>query len=216
MSDLPVIAAPVIRVLIVDDHPMVRTGIAAVIDSQPDMRVVAEAQDGVEAVELCRQHRPDVVLMDLQLPRMSGLAALEAIRAEAPDVRMLVLTTYRGDVQALSALKAGASGYLLKNAIRKELLHAVREVQAGRRYITAEVAQELSTRMADDSLSPREVEVITQVAAGGSNKEVAARLGVTEETVKTHMKSILVKLGASDRVQAVVIALRRGFIPPQA
>lgn len=201
-----------IRVLVVDDHPMVRVGIGAVITSQADMTVVAEAEDGQQAVDLFRQHRPDVVLMDLQMPHMNGMTAMEEIRRQDPGARIVVLTTYRGDVQALRALKAGASGYLLKNAIRKDLLCAVREVHAGRRFISPEMAQELSARMTDDTLSPREVEVITEVAAGGANKEVAARLGVSEETVKTHMKNILLKLGASDRVQAVVIAMRRGII----
>jgi two-component system, NarL family, response regulator len=207
---------PPIRLLVVDDHPMIRSGIAAVIADQPDMALVAEAGDGIEALAMFEQHRPDVTLMDLQMPRMNGTAAIEEIRKRAPAARIVVLTTYRGDVQALRALKAGASGYLLKNMIRKDFVQAVREVHAGRRFIAPEMARELSAHVIDDVLSPREVEVIAEVAAGGANKQVADRLGVSEETIKTHMKNILAKLGASDRVQAVVIAMRRGIIDKDA
>ncbi|HSI49482.1 MAG TPA: response regulator transcription factor [Ideonella sp.] len=201
-----------IRLLVVDDHPMVRAGIGAVIAGQPDMTLVGEAGDGIEALALFEQHRPDVTLMDLQMPRMNGMAAMGEMLSRDPAARIVVLTTYRGDVQALRALKIGASGYLLKNTLRKELVAAVRTVHGGKRFIAPEVAQELSLRLADEALSPREVDVITQVAAGGANKQVADRLGVSEETIKTHMKSILVKLGASDRLQAVVIAMRRGIL----
>ncbi|MCD2343185.1 response regulator transcription factor [Ideonella azotifigens] len=199
----------------VDDHPMVRAGIAAVISGQPDMALVAEAGDGIEALALFEQHKPDVTLMDLQMPRMNGMAAMGEMLSRDPSARIVVLTTYRGDVQALRALKIGASGYLLKNALRKELVAAVHAVHGGKRFIAPEVAQELSLRLTDEALSPREVEVIGEVAAGGANKQVADRLGVSEETVKTHMKSILVKLGASDRLQAVVIAMRRGILNEQ-
>lgn len=191
---------------------MVRAGIGAVIAGQPDMTLVGEAGDGIEALALFEQHRPDVTLMDLQMPRMNGMAAMGEMLSRDPAARIVVLTTYRGDVQALRALKIGASGYLLKNTLRKELVAAVRTVHGGKRFIAPEVAQELSLRLADEALSPREVDVITQVAAGGANKQVADRLGVSEETIKTHMKSILVKLGASDRLQAVVIAMRRGIL----
>lgn len=201
-----------IRLLVVDDHPMVRDGIGAVIAGQPDMTLVAEAEDGVEAVALFERHRPDVTLMDLQMPRMNGMVAMGEILARHRTARIIVLTTYRGDVQALKALKTGASGYLLKNALRKQLVTAVRDVHAGRRFVAPEVALELSLRRTDEELSPREVDVIVQVAAGGANKQVADRLGVSEETVKSHMKNILVKLGASDRLQAVVIAMRRGIL----
>jgi len=201
-----------IRLLVVDDHPMMRAGIGAVVGAQADMTVVAEAGDGVEALALFDQHAPDVTLMDLQMPRMNGLAAIGAIRARDPAARIIVLTTYRGDVNALRALKAGASGYLLKNTIRKDLVAAIRDVHVGKRFIAPEMALELSRRVTDEQLSPREMEVIGEVAAGGANKQVADRLGVSEETVKTHMKSILSKLGANDRLQAVVIAMRRGII----
>ncbi|GAA0747891.1 response regulator transcription factor [Ideonella azotifigens] len=194
---------------------MVRAGIAAVISGQPDMALVAEAGDGIEALALFEQHKPDVTLMDLQMPRMNGMAAMGEMLSRDPSARIVVLTTYRGDVQALRALKIGASGYLLKNALRKELVAAVHAVHGGKRFIAPEVAQELSLRLTDEALSPREVEVIGEVAAGGANKQVADRLGVSEETVKTHMKSILVKLGASDRLQAVVIAMRRGILNEQ-
>ncbi|WP_377161993.1 response regulator [Roseateles sp. UC29_93] len=200
------------RLLVVDDHPIVRTGIGAVISGQPDMTLLAEAEDGLEAVAMYERHRPDVTLMDLQMPRMNGMVAMGEILKRWPSARIVVLTTYRGDVQALRALKIGAWGYLLKNTLRKELVSAVRDVHAGRRYVAAEVALELSRRVTDEALSPREVEVLGEVAAGGANKQVADRLGVSEETVKTHMKNILVKLGASDRLQAVVIAMRRGIL----
>ncbi len=201
-----------IRILAADDHPLILAGIGAVIAEQPDMTLVAEANDGIEAVTLFKKLRPDVVLIDLQMPRMNGLAAIADIRIRAPETRILVLTTFRGDMQALRAIKAGATGYLLKTMIRKELVTAIREIHAGRRYIAAEVALELSVRTIDEALSPREVEVIGEVAAGRDNKQVAQRLGVTEETVKTHMKSILAKLNADDRLHAVVIAMRRGII----
>lgn len=201
-----------IRILAADDHPLILAGIGAVIAEQPDMTLVAEANDGIEAVTLFKKLRPDVVLIDLQMPRMNGLAAIADIRIRSPETRILVLTTFRGDMQALRAIKAGATGYLLKTMIRKELVTAIRDVHAGRRYIAPEVALELSVRVIDEALSPREVEVIGEVAAGRDNKQVAQRLGVTEETVKTHMKSILAKLNADDRLQAVVIAMRRGII----
>lgn len=203
---------PPIRLLVVDDHPLIRDGIAAVLGIRADIVVVAEAGDGIEALEQFDKHRPDVTLVDLQMPRMNGLAVISAIRSRVPSARIVVLTTYRGDMQALRALKAGASGYLLKNTLRKDLVSAVRDVHAGRRFIAPEVALELSARIADEPLSPREIEVIGQVASSGDNKQVALRLGVSEETVKTHMKSILAKLGANDRLQAVVIAVRRGII----
>ena len=201
-----------IRILIADDHPLIRVGIGAVIASQSDMTLVAEAGDGEEALVLFDQHRPDVTLLDLQMPRLNGLAVISEIRTRAPAARILVLTTYRGDVQALRALKAGAAGYLLKNTLRKDLVTAIREVHAGNRFVSPEMAQELAVRVTDEQLSPRELEVIAQVATGADNKQIAIRLGVTEETVKTHVKSILAKLDASDRLQAVVIAMRRGII----
>ncbi|WP_092943274.1 response regulator transcription factor [Roseateles sp. YR242] len=201
-----------IRLLVVDDHPMVRMGIGAIIAGQPDMTLVAEAADGLEALSLYEQHRPDITLMDLQMPRMDGMVAMAEILKRSPSARIMVLTTYRGDVHALRALKTGASGYLLKSTIRKEFVTAVRSVHAGKRFVAPEVALELSLRVTEDGLSAREVEVIGEVAAGGPNKQVADRLGVSEETVKTHMKSILVKLGARDRLQAVIIAMRRGIL----
>jgi DNA-binding NarL/FixJ family response regulator len=209
---MPDYSSSPIRILAADDHPLILAGIGAVIAEQPDMTLVAEANDGIEAVTLFKKLRPDVVLIDLQMPRMNGLAAIADIRIRSPETRILVLTTFRGDMQALRAIKAGATGYLLKTMIRKELVTAIREVHAGRRYIAPEVALELSVRVVDEALSPREVEVIGEVAAGRDNKQVAQRLGVTEETVKTHMKSILAKLNADDRLQAVVIAIRRGII----
>jgi two-component system, NarL family, response regulator len=201
-----------IRILVVDDHPMIREGIGAVLSAEADMTLVAEAATGREAVDQFLKHRPDVTLMDLQMPDVDGLAAITEIRQSWPAARIVVLTTYKGDVQALRALKAGACGYLLKNMIRKDMVAAIREVHAGRRYIAPEIAAELGMHATDTGLSNREIEVIGEVATGGGNKQIADRLGVTEETIKTHMKSILSKLDASDRSHAVAIAIRRGII----
>ena len=204
-----------IRGLAVDDHPSLREGIAAVLDGEDDIELVAEGISGAEAVELFRIHRPDVTLMDLQMPGMNGIDAIIAVRNDFPNARFVVLTTYQGDVQALRALKAGASGYLLKNMMRKELLDTIRIVHAGRRRIPPEIAAELADHVTDDSLSDREVNVLRRVAMGNSNKIIASQLNVTEATVKGHMKSILSKLGASDRTDAAMIALRRGYLEIQ-
>jgi DNA-binding NarL/FixJ family response regulator len=201
-----------IRVLTVDDHPLLREGIAAVIDGEEDFELVAEGTNGAEAVELFRIHRPDVTLMDLQMPGMNGIDAITTIRAEFPHARFIVLTTYQGDVQALRALKAGAAGYLLKNMLRKELLDTIRIVNAGRRRIPPEIAAELADHVMDDALSDREVNVLRRVATGNSNKIIASQMNVSEATVKGHMKSILSKLGANDRTHAVTIAMKRGFL----
>ena len=201
-----------LTVLIVDDHPLLREGIAAVIQGEPDMCVVAEASNGKEAVERFRALRPDVTLMDLVMPEMDGVEATIAIRNEWPTARIVMLTTYSGDVQALRALQAGASGYLLKSLIRTDLLEAIRSVHAGHRRIPQTVAAELANHLGDDVLTPRELEVLRQVAAGNSNRRVATQLSISEETVKAHMKSILGKLSANDRTHAVTIALKRGII----
>jgi DNA-binding NarL/FixJ family response regulator len=201
-----------IRILAVDDHPLLREGIAAVLEGEPDFELAAEATTGEEAVELFRIHRPDITLMDLQMPGMNGIEAMLAIRSQFADARFIVLTTYQGDVQALRALKAGAAGYLLKNMMRKELLETIRTVHAGRRRIPPEIAAELADHVTDDSLSDREVDVLRRVATGNSNKIIASQLSVSEATVKGHMKSILSKLGANDRTHAVTIAMKRGFL----
>jgi DNA-binding NarL/FixJ family response regulator len=203
-----------IRLLTVDDHPMLREGIAAVIEGQPDMEIVGEASNGVEAVERFDQLKPDVTLMDLQMPEMNGIDALKAIRTNHPDARVIVLTTYGGDAQALAALKGGAAGYLLKNTLRRELLDTIRLVHAGRRHVTAEVASEVALHATEDRLGDREIDVLTAVAAGKSNKQVARELSVSEDTVKGHLKIIFTKLGVSDRTHAVMVAMRRGIIPP--
>ena len=205
------VAAP-IRVMVVDDHPMLREGIAAVLEGQPDMTLVAEATNGHEALERFRAHRPDVTLMDLQMPELGGIDAIIAIRREFPTARIAVLTTYKGDVQALRAFKAGAAGYLLKNMLRKELLETIRTVHAGGRRIPPEIAAEIAEHAIDDALSEREIAVLRLVACGMANKVIAGELAIGEETVKAHMKSILAKLGANDRTHAVTIALKRGII----
>jgi DNA-binding NarL/FixJ family response regulator len=201
----------VIRVLAVDDHVLLRDGIAALIGNQADMELVGEATNGHEAIELFRQHRPDVTLMDLQMPEMGGIDALSAIRGEFPEARIIVLTTYAGDVQVFRALKAGARAFLLKGLLRKELLETIRAVHGGQRRLPPEIAAEIAEHATDDGLTPREVEVLRLIAAGNANKEIAARLSLTEETVKGHVKHILAKLGANDRTHAVTIGLKRGI-----
>jgi DNA-binding NarL/FixJ family response regulator len=200
-----------IRILTVDDHPLLREGIAAVLSSETDMIIVAEASNGHEAIEQFRTHRPDITLMDLQMPVMAGTDSILAIQKDFPGARIIVLTTYSGDAQAARALKAGASGYLLKSMLRKELAETIRNVHAGRKRIPPEIAIEMAEHHADDALSEREIEVLRQVAAGNANKMIALRLHISEETVKTHLKNILSKLGANDRTHAVTIALKRGI-----
>lgn len=202
----------VIRVLTADDHAVVRDGISRLVATQPDMEVVAEASDGREAVEQFRNHRPDVTLMDLQMPQMSGIDAISAIRNESPEARIVVLTTYAGDVQVMRALKAGAQGYILKALLRKELLEAIRSVHAGQMRLSPEIAAAVASHALDSALSPREISVLKLVAEGNSNKEIANVLKLSEESIKGYVKNILVKLGANDRTHAVTIALKRGII----
>jgi two-component system, NarL family, response regulator len=202
----------VIRVMAVDDHPLLRDGISALIGAQTDMELVAEASTGREALDLFRSHRPDITLMDLQMPEMSGIDAISAIRGEFPDARIIMLTTHAGDVQVSRALKAGARGYLLKGLLRKELLETIRAVHAGQKRVSSEIAAEIAEHATDDALTPREADVLRLVARGNANKAIAARLSLTEETIKSHIRSILAKLGANDRTHAVAIALKRGII----
>jgi DNA-binding NarL/FixJ family response regulator len=201
-----------IRVLCVDDHPLLREGIAALIATQSDISLIGEAASGHEAIEQFRLHRPDVTLMDLQMDEMNGIQAIIAIRSEWPAARIIVLTTYAGDVLAQRALKAGAHAYVLKSLIRREILDTIRDVAQGQKRIEPHVAADLARHQADASLTPREIEVLSLVAAGKSNKRIAAQLKINEETAKTHIKSILAKLEANDRTHAVILGLQRGVI----
>jgi DNA-binding NarL/FixJ family response regulator len=201
-----------IRILLADDHPVLRQGIQALAADESDIQFVAEAATGLEAIEAFRRHRPDVSLMDLQMPDMNGIDAMIAIRKEFPDARFIILTTYSGDVQISRALKAGARAYLLKSSLRKELLDTIRAVHAGHKRIPADLASEVADHIADDLLTAREIEVLKLIASGNANKLVADQLSITEETVKGHVKNILSKLGANDRTHAVTIGLKRGII----
>jgi DNA-binding NarL/FixJ family response regulator len=201
-----------IRILCVDDHPVVRQGIAGLVAVQADMTVVAEASNGREAIQQFRAHRPDVTLMDLQMPEMGGVDAISAIRAEFPDARIVVLTTYVGDAQALRALQAGARGYLLKNALHKELIETIRAVDAGKKALSPEVSFELAEHVTDDALTPAEIRVLRLIAQGNANKEIARALALSEETVKGQVRNILSKLDAKDRTHAAMIGLKRGII----
>jgi DNA-binding NarL/FixJ family response regulator len=201
-----------IRILAVDDHAILRSGIRALVGADSDMQLVAEACNGREAVEQFRAHRPDVTLMDLQMPEMNGIEAIISIRSEFPEARIIVLTTYSGDVQVVRALKAGARAYLLKGNVNKELLATIRAVHAGQKRIPAEVASSLAEHTGEDELTAREIEVLRLIAGGNANKEIAARLGLAEDTVKRHVTNILSKLGANDRTHAVTIGLKRGVI----
>ena len=201
-----------IRILTVDDHPLLRDGIAALIEGQPDMELVGEAANGLEAIECYRECQPDITLMDLQMPQMGGIDAMIAIRDRWPDAKVIVLTTYVGDVLAHRALQAGARAYVLKVLVRKELLDTIRAVHSGSKRVHPEVAADIASHVGSDVLSHREIDVLTAIAAGNSNKTVASTLGIGEETVKMHVKAILAKLGANDRTHAVTLALKRGII----
>jgi DNA-binding NarL/FixJ family response regulator len=201
-----------IRIMAVDDHPLLRQGIAGLVATQADMKVIAEASNGREAIQQFRAHRPDVTLMDLQMAEMNGVDAISAIRGEFHEARIVVLTTYTGDVQVLRALKAGAQGYLLKNSLDKELLDAIRAVHSGRRVIAAEASFQIAEHGTDDPLTPAEIRVLSLIAGGNGNKEIAAQLSVSEETIKSQVRNILSKLGANDRTHAAMIGLKRGII----
>jgi DNA-binding NarL/FixJ family response regulator len=201
-----------IRILSVDDHPVLRQGIAALVAGQSDMSLVAEASNGREAIQQFRAHHPDVTLMDLQMPEMSGLDALNAIRGEFPEARIIVLTTYVGDVQVLRAIKAGARAYLLKNSLHKELLETIRAVHAGKKALSPEASYQIAEHSTDDALTPAEIRVLRLIAEGNANKEIAAQLSVSEETVKGQVRNILSKLGANDRAHAAMIGVKRGII----
>jgi DNA-binding NarL/FixJ family response regulator len=201
-----------IRILVVDDHPLLREGIAALVGGQTDMTLVAECSNGREAVQAFGTHRPDVTLMDLQMPEMGGLDAIGAIRGEFPDARIIVLTTYSGDVQVVRALQAGARAYLLKNMVHKELLDTIRAVHAGRKTLSPQASYELAEHATDDALTKAEIDVLRLIAAGNANKQIADQLSITEETVKGRVRNILSKLGANDRTHAAMIGLKRGII----
>jgi DNA-binding NarL/FixJ family response regulator len=201
-----------IRVFAVDDHALLREGIAALVNGESDMKLIAEASNGQEAIEKFRLHRPDVTLMDLQMPALNGIEATIGIRSEFPDARIIVLTTYVGDVQVLRALKAGARGYILKAHVPRELLETIRAVHAGQKRIPPEVAAQLAEHTTEDELSLREIDVLRLIASGNANKEIAAQLSIVEDTVKSHVTKILAKLGANDRTHAVTIGLKRGII----
>ena len=201
-----------IRILVVDDHPVVREGIAAVIATESDMAFIGEAATGREALQQFRAHHPDITLMDLLMPEMNGLDAIIAIRAEYPEARIIVLTTYLGDVQVLRSLRAGARGYVLKGSVHKELLEAIRAVHAGKKSLSSEASFQLAEHATDEALSPAEIRVLRLIADGEANKEIAVRLSVSEGTIKAHVRNLMSKLGAKDRTHAVMIALRRGIM----